>query len=52
MGDRYIVTPVVAEWGYKEPEGQRMPEGMAYQSNTNSMWMTKKDIEEFLNSGN
>jgi len=50
MGDRYTVTPVVAEWGYKEPEGQRMPEGMAYQSNTNDLWMTEEEIREFINT--
>ena len=47
-GDRFIVTPVVAEWGYKEPEGQRMPEGVAYQSNTNDLWMTEEEIREFI----
>ena len=50
MGDRYIVTPVVAEWGYKEPDGQRMPEGFAYQSNTNDLWMTEEEIREFINT--
>jgi UDP-N-acetylglucosamine 4,6-dehydratase len=49
-GDRYIVTPVVAEWGYKEPEGQRMPEGVAYQSNTNDLWMTEEEIREFIST--
>jgi UDP-N-acetylglucosamine 4,6-dehydratase len=43
---------VVAEWGFEQPKGTPMEEGLAYQSNTNSMWMTKKDIEEFLKSGN
>jgi UDP-N-acetylglucosamine 4,6-dehydratase len=50
MGDRYIVTPVVAEWGYKEPDGQRMPEGVAYQSNTNDLWMTEEEIRKFINA--
>jgi UDP-N-acetylglucosamine 4,6-dehydratase len=49
-GDRYIVTPVVAEWGYKVPEGQRMPEGVAYQSNTNDLWMTEEEIRKFINT--
>ena len=49
-GDRYIVTPVVAEWGYTEPEGERMPEGVAYQSNTNDLWMTEEEIREFINT--
>ena len=50
VDDRYIVTPVVAEWGYKQPEGQRMPEGVAYQSNTNDLWMTEEEIREFINT--
>jgi UDP-N-acetylglucosamine 4,6-dehydratase len=50
--NRFIVMPVVAEWGFEQPKGTPMEEGLAYQSNTNSMWMTKKDIEEFLKSGN
>jgi UDP-N-acetylglucosamine 4,6-dehydratase len=49
-GDRYIVNPVVAEWGYKEPEGKRMPEGVAYQSNTNDLWMTEEEIREFISN--
>lgn len=50
MHDRYIVTPVVAEWGYKEPQGERMPEGIAYQSNTNNMWMTETEIRNFIHN--
>ena len=50
MHDRYIVTPVVAEWGYKEPQGERMPEGIAYQSNTNNMWMTETEIRSFIHN--
>jgi UDP-N-acetylglucosamine 4,6-dehydratase len=46
--DRYVVTPVVAEWGYKEPSGERMPEGLAYQSNTNELWMTEQEIRSFI----
>ncbi len=48
MTDRYVVTPVVAEWGYLEPEGQKMPEGQAYQSNTNDLWMSQEDMRIFL----
>jgi UDP-N-acetylglucosamine 4,6-dehydratase len=48
MNRRYVVTPVVAEWGYLEPMGKRMPEGQAYQSNTNDLWMSEEDIMKFL----
>jgi UDP-N-acetylglucosamine 4,6-dehydratase len=49
-GDRYIVTPVVAEWGYVEPKGLRMPEATAYQSNTNDLWMTEMEIRKFISN--
>ncbi|CAN2169260.1 COG1086 Predicted nucleoside-diphosphate sugar epimerases [Candidatus Nanopelagicaceae bacterium] len=49
IGDRYVVTPVAAEWGYETPNGTRMTEGAAYQSNTNDLWMSQEDIRNFLN---
>jgi UDP-N-acetylglucosamine 4,6-dehydratase len=49
LGDRHVVTPVVAEWGYKTPNGSPMAEGFAYQSHTNDLWMSQEDIRKFLN---
>ena len=49
IGERYVVTPVVAEWGYEAPNGAYMAEGIAYQSHTNDLWMTEGDIRSFLN---
>jgi UDP-N-acetylglucosamine 4,6-dehydratase len=48
VGDRYVVTPVVAEWGYETPKGTPMAEGVAYQSQTNDLWMSQEDIRNFL----
>jgi UDP-N-acetylglucosamine 4,6-dehydratase len=48
-GSRYVVTPVVAEWGYRTPEGTPMAEGLAYQSQANDLWMSQEDIRNFLN---
>lgn len=48
IGDRYLVMPVVAEWGYTPPKGVLMPEGQAYRSDTNDLWMTKDDIRSFV----
>jgi UDP-N-acetylglucosamine 4,6-dehydratase len=45
---RFVVMPVVAEWGYKAPTGAQMPEGQAYRSDTNELWMTQKDIANFI----
>ena len=48
LENRYVVTPVVAEWGYVAPSGNQMPEGKAYQSDTNDLWMSQEQIRAFL----
>ena len=48
MEDRFVVMPVVAEWGYVPPAGIPMEEGKAYRSDTNDLWMTKNDIQDFI----
>ena len=48
LQNRIVVTPVVAEWGYVPPKGEEMPEGNAYRSDTNDMWMTASDIKKFI----
>ena len=48
LENRYVVTPVVAEWGYHAPKGELMDEGSAYRSDTNDMWMSQTDIKNFI----
>ena len=48
LNNRFVVTPVVAEWGYKSPMGTEMPEGQAYKSDTNDLWMSELDIKNFI----
>jgi UDP-N-acetylglucosamine 4,6-dehydratase len=50
LGSRYVVTPVVAEWGYKAPQGIAVPEGQAYRSDNNSDWLTQEQIREAIRS--
>jgi UDP-N-acetylglucosamine 4,6-dehydratase len=50
LDNRYVVMPVVAEWGFVQPAGLPIPEGYAYRSDTNDLWMNKKDIASFLKS--
>ena len=47
LHDRYVVMPVVAEWGYVPPKGKSMDEGVAYRPDTNDLWMSQDDISEF-----
>ena len=46
--DRYIVMPVIAEWGYEPPNGIKMPEGSAYRSDTNDLWISESEIKSYL----
>lgn len=48
LQNRFLVMPVVAEWGYKSPNGIKMKEGQAYRSDTNDSWMSEKDIRTFI----
>lgn len=48
LDDRFVVTPVIAEWGYYPPAGITMEEGRAYRSDTNDVWMTQEDIKNFI----
>ena len=48
LQNRFVVTPVVAQWGYNVPEGKVMPEGLAYRSDTNEAWMSQEDIKNFI----
>jgi len=48
LDNRFVVTPVVAEWGYSVPVGLAMPEGKAYRSDTNDMWISASDIKKFI----
>jgi UDP-N-acetylglucosamine 4,6-dehydratase len=45
---RFIVMPVVAEWGYKIPDGTPMKDGGAYRSDTNPEWMSQSDLNKFI----
>ena len=48
--DHYIVTPVLAEWAPADPhpDGKPMPEGFAYRSDTNDLWLGEEELREIL----
>lgn len=49
LGNRYVVNPVIAEWGYRSPKGISMGEGIAYTSDTNDLWMAQEDLIALVN---
>jgi UDP-N-acetylglucosamine 4,6-dehydratase len=46
--NRFLVLPVVAEWNFIVPEGEKLMEQEPYASNTNDLWMTEQKIKEFI----
>jgi UDP-N-acetylglucosamine 4,6-dehydratase len=49
LADRFVVMPAVAGWGYTPPStGEPVPEGFAFQSDTNDMWLTVDDLRQMI----
>ncbi|HET6969206.1 MAG TPA: UDP-N-acetylglucosamine 4,6-dehydratase (inverting) [Ornithinibacter sp.] len=49
IGDRYVLQPDLASWGYVPPaHGVPVPEGFAYSSDTNDEWLTREDFQALL----
>lgn len=48
QNNRYLVRPVVAEWGFPVPSGIQMESGAAYRSDTNDLWINVDEIQAFI----
>ena len=48
--NKYVVSPISAEWSYVDPEGEKLPEGFSYRSDTNDLWLTIDEIKKLANS--
>ena len=49
LDDRYVVLPTIADWGdFVAPDGTSLPDGFAYRSNTNDLWLSADDIRQIL----
>ena len=52
LDDRYVVTPVIAEWGYQPPVGgQPVPDGFAYRSDSNDQWLSVEQMRSMIAEG-
>jgi len=48
--DRYIVQPTLALWGgFKESDGDPVPDDFAYTSDNNDLWLNVEDLRAMLN---
>jgi len=48
MGDRYVVLPTIAEWGFTVPKGTPVAEGFAYRSDSNDQWLDAQAIRDLM----
>ena len=47
--DRYVVQPTLAIWGgFHEAEGEPVPDGFSYSSDTNDQWLSVEDLRAML----
>ena len=47
LGDRYVIMPYVAGWGYEPPaDGQPVEDGWAYRSDNNDLWLSVEDLRD------
>ena len=49
QSDRYVVQPTLAIWGgFHEAEGESVPDGFSYSSDTNDLWLSVEDLRLML----
>lgn len=46
--DRYVVMPTIAEWGFTSVNGEPVPQGFSYCSDTNDQWLTPQELRKIL----
>ena len=52
LSDRYVVQPTIADWGYVPPAGgETLPEGFAYRSDANDLWLSVDDLRAMVPAG-
>ena len=45
---KFILSHTSSEWAYVEPKGDKLPEGFSYKSDTNDLWLTQREIKDFI----
>ena len=50
LKNRFVVSPIYAEWGYKSAVGKQVPDGFTYRSDTNNLWLSVEEIQELISN--
>ncbi len=48
LGNRYVILPTIAEWGFVAPIGDSVPDGFAYRSDTNDQWLGVDELRDLI----
>ena len=48
LKNRFVINPIIADWGYESPKGVQLQENQPYRSDTNELWLSEADIKIFL----
>ena len=48
LDDRYVIAPALAEWTFQEPKGDAVPDGFAYSSDTNDLWLSIPELQSMI----
>ena len=50
LTNRFVVSPIYAEWGYLPAVGKQVPDGFTYRSDTNNLWLSVEEIQNLITS--
>jgi UDP-N-acetylglucosamine 4,6-dehydratase/5-epimerase len=49
LGDRYVVMPYIAGWGYTPPaDGKPVEDGFSYRSDSNDLWLSVDELRDMI----
>jgi UDP-N-acetylglucosamine 4,6-dehydratase len=48
LPNRYVVSPIYAEWGFSFPEGKKVDEGFSYKSDSNDLWLSIDELKRLI----
>ena len=48
LADRYVIAPALAEWTFQKPKGDAVPDGFAYSSDTNDLWLSIPELQSMI----
>ena len=50
LPNRYVVSPIFAEWGFTPPKGKAVKDGFNYRSDTNDLWLTIEELQKLISN--